>query len=155
MADLRPGNAGTRRPAAAPLANGLDVAKTEPSLGELVASASKDLSTLVRSEIELAKLELTAEAKKAAIGGAMFGVAGVLGLFALIMLSFAAAFGIASLGLAYGWSFLIVAGAYLLIAGVAVLVGTGSVKKVGPPKRTIKTTKETVAVLKKAGRPAS
>lgn len=162
MADARPGTAGIRpsvRPDRAAVTTAkpgaLDVATPEPSLGELVASAGKDLSTLVRSEIELAKLELTAEAKKAVVGGAMFGVAGVLGLFALIMLSFAAAFGIASLGLAYGWSFLIVAGAYLLIAGVAVLVGVGSVKKVGPPKRTLKTTKETVAVLKKAGRPAS
>lgn len=157
MADLRPGNAGTRSPAPVSPTRpaGIDEPTSEPSLGELVASASKDLSTLVRSEIELAKLELTAEAKKAAIGGAMFGVAGVLALFALIMASFAAAFGVASLGLAYGWSFLIVAGVYLLIAGIAVVVGTGSVKKVGPPKRTIKTTKDTVAVLKKAGRSAS
>jgi hypothetical protein len=127
----------------------------EPSLGDLVASASKDLSTLVRSEIELAKLELTAEAKKAVIGGGMFGVAAVLGLFALIMMSFAAAFGIASLGLANGWSFLIVGGAYLLIALVLVFGGAGSMKKIGPPKRTIRTTKDTVTALKKAGRPAS
>lgn len=157
MADLRPGNAGTRRAAPVPPTGPVatDAPTPEPSLGELVASASKDLSTLVRSEIELAKLELAAEAKKAVIGGAAFGVAGVLGLFALIMLSFAAAFGVASLGLAYGWAFLIVAGAYLLIAGVAVVMGVGSVKKVGPPKRTIKTTKDTVAVLKKAGRSAS
>jgi hypothetical protein len=166
MADVRPGTAGTRhsaRPEPAPAASQVVPAKpggpdgpvAEPSLGDLVASASKDLSTLVRSEIELAKLELTAEAKKAVMGGAMFGVAGVLGLFALIMASFAAAYGIASLGLAYGWSFLIVAGAYLFVALVAVLIGARSVKKVGPPKRTIKTAKETVAVLKKAGRPTS
>ena len=149
MADVRPGTATARRPAALE-----EHRPAEPSLGDLVAKASKDLSTLVRSEIELAKLELTAEAKKAVIGGGMFGVAAVLGVFALIMLSFAAAFGIASLGLANGWAFLIVGGAYLLIALVLVFGGTGSMKKIGPPKRTIRTTKDTVAALKKAGRPA-
>jgi hypothetical protein len=125
-----------------------------PSLGELVANASQQMSVLVRSEIELAKLELKVEAKKAAIGAVGFGAAAFLGLFALLMLSFAAAYGINSLGLAKGWSFLIVGGSYLLLAGVLALTGLKSVTKIGPPKRTLKTTKETVAALKEVGRTA-
>lgn len=126
----------------------------QPSLGELVANASQQMSVLVRSEIELAKIELKVEAKKAAIGAVGFGAAAVLGLFALVMLSFAAAYGINSMGLAKGWSFLIVAGSYLLVAGILALTGLKSVTKIGPPKRTLKTTKETVQVLKEAGRNA-
>lgn len=126
----------------------------QPSLGTLVSNASQQMSVLVRSEIELAKLELKVEAKKAVIGAAGFGAAAFLGLFALLMLSFAAAYGINSMGLAKGWSFLIVGGSYLLLAGILALTGLKSVTKIGPPRRTLKTTKETVTVLKEVGRNA-
>ena len=124
----------------------------EPSLGTLVASATKDLSFLVRSEIELAKHEIKDEAKHAIAGSGMFGVAGYFGLLASILLVIAAAYGIASLGLAPGWAFLIVAGVLLLLAGILALVGKGQVSKIGAPERTIRTTKESVATLKGAGR---
>lgn len=127
-------------------------APPQPSLGELVANASTQMSVLVRSEIELAKLELKVEAKKAAIGAAGFGAAAFLGLFALLMLSFAAAYGINSMGLAKGWSFLIVGGSYLLLAGLLAFGGLKSVTQIGPPKRTLRTTKETIKVLKETGR---
>jgi hypothetical protein len=131
------------RPAAPP-----PPAPAQPSLGELVASASESMSVLVRSEIELAKMELKVEAKKAAIGAGALGAAAFLGLFAMLLLSFAAAYGINSTGLAKGWSFLIVGGTYLLLAGVCVALGGGSLKKLAPPRRTLKTSKETVASLK-------
>lgn len=158
MADLRPGTAGTRKPSpdtttTAPAPDLRVPPPVEPSLGDLVASASKDLSTLVRSEIQLAKLEMKKEAIKAATGGGMLGAAAFLGLFALMMLSFAAAYGLEALGLATGWSFLIVAGAYLLLAGGLTFGGVAAMKRIGAPERTIRTTKDTVAVLKKAGRP--
>jgi|SRR5882757_1142427 uncharacterized membrane protein YqjE len=123
----------------------------EPSLGELVAAASRDMSVLVRSEIELAKLELSSEVKKAAVGGGMFGGAAVFGLFGLIMGSFAAAYGLDTV-LPTWAAFLIVTGAYLLIAAICGLVGLGAVKKIGPPERTVRTAKETVTVLKKRGK---
>jgi hypothetical protein len=119
----------------------------EPSLGELVAAATKDLSTLLRSEIELAKLEMTAEAKKAAVGGGAFGGAAVFGLFGLIMGSFAAAYGLDTVMPTWA-AFLVVMGGYLFLAAVLGLVGLGAVKKLGPPERTVRTTKETLAALK-------
>ena len=54
----------------------------EPSLGALFATASRDMSTLVRSEVELAKTELRSDLKAGAAGGAMFGAAGYLGILA-------------------------------------------------------------------------
>ncbi|MGQ0632364.1 MAG: phage holin family protein [Sporichthyaceae bacterium] len=125
--------------------------KAEPSLGELVAAASRDASILIRSEIELAKRELKVEARNAAVGGGMFGGAAVFGLFALIMLSFAAAFGLDTV-LPTWAAFLIVGGSYLLFAVVMALIGVGAIKKVGPPKRTLRTAKETVRVLKTRGK---
>lgn len=120
----------------------------ERSFGRLVADATRDLSGLVRDELDLAKAELKDDVKAGVRGSAMFGVAAFLGLLAIILLSIAAAYGIVALGLHPAWSFLIVAGAFLLIAGVLVLIGIRQVKKVKAPERTIATTKESVAVLK-------
>ncbi|NHC16160.1 phage holin family protein [Motilibacter deserti] len=124
----------------------------EPSLGKLVASATKDLSALVRSEIELAKIEIKSEAKHAIAGSGMFGAAAYLGLLASILLSIAAAYGLNAAGLHPALAFLIVAVVYLLIAGVLALLGKKQVSKVSAPERTIRTTKESVSTLKGAAK---
>lgn len=121
----------------------------EPTLGQLVASASRDLSALVRNEIELAKTELRDDAKAAARGSAMFAVAAFLGVLVLILLSIAAAYGLTAAGLHPAIAFLIVAGAYLLIALILALVGKRQVGRIGPPERAIATAKETAAALKR------
>lgn len=121
----------------------------EATIGQLVASASRDLSALLRSEIELAKVELQDGAKSAAKGGGLIGAAGFLGLLAVILLSIAAAYGLTALGLHPGWAFLIVAGVYLVVAAVLVLVGRGALRRVGPPQRTVRTTQQTMAYLRR------
>jgi len=121
---------------------------TEQTLGALVVNASRDLSALVRSEIELAKAELRAEAKHGAAGAGMFGAAGFLGLLAVVLLSIAAAYGLVALGLHPGWAFLIVAVAYLLVGALLVLLGKRLISRVGPPERTIRTSKDTATFLK-------
>ncbi len=123
----------------------------EPSLGQLVSSATKDLSALVRSEIEMAKVELRDDVQHGVKGGAMFGGAAFLGVLAVILLSIAAAYGLVALGLHPALAFLIVGVVYLVVAGVMALVGKKQVKQVKPPERAIRTTKESVAVLKGAG----
>lgn len=121
---------------------------TEETLGALFATASRDLSSLVHSEIELAKAELRQDVKNGVTGGAMFGTAGFLGVLAVILLSISAAYGLVAAGLDPAVAFLIVAAAYLLVAGVLALVGKRAVSKVGPPERAIRTSKETAAYLK-------
>ena len=121
---------------------------SEETLGALLATASRDLSTLVRSEIELAKAEVRVDVKNGVMGSAMFGAAGFLGILAIILLSIAAAYGLVAAGLHPGWAFLIVAVVYLLVAGILAFVGKTAVSKVGPPERTIRTSKETAAFLK-------
>ena len=120
----------------------------ERTLGQLVADASHDVSDLVRHEIALAKAEIREDAKNAALGGAMFGAAGYLGLLATIMLCIAAGYGLVAAGLTAWGAFLVVAGALLLLAGLLALIGITRVKKVGPPERTIRTTKEAIAAVK-------
>ena len=133
---------------AQPLTKDVTPAEAEQSLGELVATASKAASDLIRAELELAKSELKNEAKKAAIGGGAFGGAAFFGIFAFLLLSFAAAYGVAASSLPTWAGFLIIGGTYLLFAAVMGLVGLKAVKRMGPPERTVRTTKDTVERFK-------
>jgi len=120
----------------------------EETLGMLIANASRDLSALVQGEIALAKAELRVEAKNAASGGAMFGAAGYLAVVASILLFISIALFLTWLGLEAWVSFLVVTVFLLLVAGVLVLIGKRTIAKVGPPERTLRTSKDTVAFLK-------
>ncbi|MFI9580283.1 phage holin family protein [Streptomyces sp. NPDC052236] len=117
------------------------------SLGQLVASATAEMSALVHDEIALAKAELRQDVKRGAIGGASFSVAGVFFLFSLPVLSFAAAYGIHNLGLGLAWSFLIVGGGYWLVAGVLVLLGRMKFKNGKEPRKSVASAKKTAALL--------
>jgi len=119
-----------------------ETAAADPSLGELVAAATRDLSTLMRKEVELAKLEIKRDVVSAGKGAGLLGGAGFTALLAVIFLGVAAAYGLAELGLDLGWGFLIVAGGYLLVAGVLALLGKRNLGKVGPPEKTIATLKD-------------
>jgi hypothetical protein len=120
----------------------------ERTLGQLVAQASDDLSGIVRAEIALAKAELRADVKNAALGGAMFGAAGYLGLLASIALMITVAYALVAAGLAPWLAFLIVAVVLLVLAGILALVGRSRITKLGPPERTIRSAKETIAAVK-------
>ncbi len=122
----------------------------EPTIGQLVADASRDISTLVKKEIELAKTELKVSVKFGGIGVAFFVVAGFVAMLAVILLSLAFVYLIHwnGEGLALHWAYLIVTGAYLLVAALFVLLGIKKVKKVRAPERTIRTAKEIPGALK-------
>ncbi|GAA0203288.1 MULTISPECIES: phage holin family protein [unclassified Aeromicrobium] len=120
----------------------------EPTIGRLVADASRDISALVQSEIALAKSELVVSAKAGGVGAALFAVAGFIGLLVIILVSIAFAFLLSMTGLHPAWCFLIVAGAYVLLAGVLVLVGVRLMKKIRAPQKTIATAKQIPAALK-------
>ena len=73
----------------------------DPTIGRLVADASRDISALVQSEIALAKSEIRFSAKAGGIGAAMFVVAGFFGLLITVMLSIAVAYFLVMAGLGY------------------------------------------------------
>ncbi|MET9854704.1 phage holin family protein [Streptomyces sp. NPDC006450] len=119
----------------------------ERTLGQLVASATAEMSALVHDEIALAKVEIKQDVKRAGIGSGAAIVAGVLLLFSLPVLSFAAAYGIHNLGLGLAWSFLIVGVVFWLLAGVIGLIAMAKFKKIKPPVKTIASVKETAALV--------
>jgi Putative Actinobacterial Holin-X, holin superfamily III len=120
----------------------------ERTLGQLVAQASDDLTGLVRAEIALAKAELRADAKNAATGGGLFGAAGYLGVLASVTLVITVAYALVAAGLKPWLAFLIVSVVLLLIAGILALIGRARLRRLKPPERTIRTTKEAIAAVK-------
>jgi hypothetical protein len=122
----------------------------EPTIGRLVADASRDISSLISKEIELAKSELKVSVTAGGVGAALFGAAAFVGVLAIIMLSVAIAYFIHwnGKGLDLHWAFLIVFGLYLVIAGVLALLGVKKVKQVRAPERAITQGKEIPRALK-------
>jgi hypothetical protein len=121
----------------------------DQSLGDLVASATRDLSLLIHKEVELAKAEISAEVKRAGIGAGFLGGAGFIGVFTLTFLSVAAALGIsAGFDIPVWAGFLIVGAAYGMLAGLLGLLGIQKVSKVKPPQRVIRTVKDDIAWAK-------
>lgn len=120
------------------------------SLGQLVAAATAEISGLMHDEIALAKAELRRDVKQGATGGAAISVAAVFGLFSLPVFSFAAAYGIHNLGLGLAWSFLIVGGAFVVVALILAGFALLKLKKVKPPEKSITSAKQTAAVFQKA-----
>ncbi len=125
------------------------VGDDEPTIGQLVASASRDVSTIVRSEIELAKTEITGSLKFAGKGAGMFAGAAFFGLFGLGFLLTALAWGLVALGLATWLAFLIVAVILFLGAAILALVGKKAMAHADPtPKRAISQAQQTIATIK-------
>lgn len=122
----------------------------DPTIGRLVSDASRDISSLIRNEIALAKSELKISVKAGGTGVGLFGAAAFLGLLATIMLSVAFAYFVHMTGLDLAWSFLIVFGTYLLLAGLLAFVGVMKVKQVRAPARAIHQAQETKQLLSRS-----
>jgi hypothetical protein len=123
--------------------------KDDPTIGRLVADASRDISSLLRDEITLAKSELKVSVKAGGVGLGLFGAAAFLGLLAIIMLSVALAYFIHFTGLDLAWCFLIVFVLYVLVAALLGLVGYRKVKQVRAPERAIHQAQETKNILRR------
>jgi len=119
----------------------------ERSLSELFSEMTSELSALVRKEVELVKVETKDSVSQAAKAGALFGAVAVGGLFALLLLAMAAAFGLAEV-MPTGFAFLIVGIVFLIVAGVSFSLARKKLAEVKPPEQAIATIKEDVEVAK-------
>ena len=118
------------------------------SVGQLIGEVTKDLSTLMRQELELAKAEMKVEAKKAGQGAGMFGAAGLAGLMTIIFLSIALWWALSHL-VGHSWSALIVAILWGIIGAVAFTMGKKKFQQVNPkPERTVETLQQVPGALK-------
>ena len=112
----------------------------DESIGELLSDITTDLSVLLRQEVELAKAELKQSATRAGKGAGMLAGAGVAGHFVLLFVSVAAWWGIGD-STGHGWSALIVALIWAVIAGVLSVVGRSRLRDVQGMPRTTETVK--------------
>ena len=128
------------------MSNGTDEGNLrDRPLGEVAGELTRDLSLLVRQELELAKAEMKEKGRVAAPGLGMIGGAGAAGLLAAGALT---AFLILALSIFLpDWSAAVIVGALLaVVAYVLVKQGKERVQKAGSPmpEQTIETVKEDV-----------
>ena len=102
------------------------------STSELVHDLSEQVSTLVRDELQLAAAEMKDKGKHAGIGAGMFGSAGVLAGYGVLVLIAAAVLALA-LVLPAWLSALIVGVVLLGVAGALAMAGKSQVKRGTPP----------------------
>ena len=118
------------------------------SLGDLLAEVSRDVSTLMRQEVELAKAEIRESAKRAGRGAGLLGGAGVAGMLALVFLSVALWWGLGYL-MGNAWSAVIVAVLWGIVALVLALTGKKQIEEISGAPQTVETVKEIPEALKR------
>jgi len=117
------------------------------SLGELFAEVSRDLSTLVRQEVELAKAEAMQSAKKAGKGAGMLAGAGYAGGMTLLFVSIAVWWALGEL-VGRGWSALIVAVVWGIVAAVLASRGRTELKETPTMQETTDSLKKIPEALR-------
>jgi Putative Actinobacterial Holin-X, holin superfamily III len=122
----------------------------DPTIGRLVADASRDISTLLSKEIALAKSELKVSIRAGGMGVGLLAGAAFVAVLGVIMLSFTAVYFInwSGSGLALHWAYLIVTGFWFLVTGLLAWIGIKKLKKVGPPEKAIEQGREIPKALK-------
>jgi hypothetical protein len=114
-----------------------------------------DVSTLIRSEIELAKAEVGKSAKKAGVGAGpslpRLPCSSSPGIFLFVTIAELLTW----LGLIRWISYLLVWLLLVVLAGIAALSGRSSLKKIEKPERTIETLRDLPEVMPPRGAPAS
>ena len=150
-----PAPAADARPATATQAQAAAHDPSSASVGELVGSITKDISTLMRQELDLAKAEVKQEAIKSGKAAGMYGTAGFAGYMVLLFASIALWWGLANV-MDQGWAALIVTGVWAVIGAVAYSRGRRQARQIHPkPELTVETVKEIPDAFKgQAGNPA-
>ena len=116
----------------------------DKSLGELFGDLTRETSTLVRQEVQLAKTEMTQKAAKIgknlglAVAGAVFGLGAFMAFVAFLILA-------VSLVVASWLAALIVTALLGIVAAILALKGIAAIKSVNVvPQQTVETLKEDV-----------
>src|SRR3954447_14995267 len=122
----------------------------DPTIGRLVADASRDISTLVSKEIELAKSELKVSVRAGGMGAGLLAGAAFIATLGVIMLSFTIVYFIhwGGSGLALHWAFLIVTLFWFLLTALLAWIGIKKLKQVTPPEKAIEQGREIPKALK-------
>jgi uncharacterized membrane protein YqjE len=121
----------------------------DQSLGSLVSTAVSDVSQLLKYEFDLARLEVKADVKKLAIAGGLTAMAAFVGFLVLVVLCFAFAYGLITVGI-WSWAaFLIVAFTLVVLAAVGMLIAWLKVRKLSGLRQTRATVQEDLTLLRR------
>jgi uncharacterized membrane protein YqjE len=112
---------------------------SDRSFGELIGNLTNDFSTLVRKEIELAKVETKEEVTKFGKGAGMLAAAGVAALLMLIFLSMTLMW-LLDNWMHTAWAALIVTVLWAIVAGVLAQIGRKRLSEATPPLQETKDT---------------
>lgn len=116
----------------------------DESLGDLLGRVSHDFSALVTTQIELAKVEMKEEIATAGRGAGLLGGGALCAYLAVVLLSFAAAWGLSEV-VPEGVAFVIVGAVYAVAAAILLPRGKDKLSQVRPiPEKTAETVKEDV-----------
>lgn len=121
---------------------------TNTSLGDLLGEVTRDLSTLIRQEMALAKAEIKESAEKAAKGVGMLAGAAYGAGMAVLFLSVALWWALATL-IGGGWSGVVVAVLWAVIALILFSVGRTQMKQVEGAPQTVDTLREIPETLRR------
>lgn len=118
------------------------------SIGDLVGDIAADLSTLIRQEVDLAKAEAQESARQAGKGAGLLSAAGLGGWFALLFASIALWWWIGTGLDSLGWSAVVVAVIWAIVAAVLAVMGRKQLKNMTGMSRTVETAKAVPEALK-------
>jgi len=128
------------------------------SVGDLVSEAVSDISRLVKYETDLAKSELLADLRRVGISAGLAATILVTSFLMLVMLCFALAYGLQTLGV-WDWaSFLIVTGVLIVLAAIFAGIIYLKVRRLDRLRKTRQTVQSDLAMLRRdeqSGTPAA
>ena len=120
----------------------------DTSLGDLLSEVTRDVSVLMRREVELAKAEVRQSATRAGKGAGMLGGAGYAGHLTVLFLSFAAWWGLGHV-IDIAWAAVIVAVVWGIVAAVLFVLGRKEMKAIKGAPETVDTLKQIPDALKR------
>ncbi|WP_130176873.1 phage holin family protein [Cryobacterium sp. SO1] len=120
----------------------------DTSLGDLLSEVTRDVSVLMRQEVELAKAEVRQSATRAGKGAGMLGGAGYAGHLTVLFLSFATWWGLGHV-IDIAWAAVIVAVVWGIVAAVLFVLGRKEMKAVKGAPETVDTLKQIPDALKR------
>jgi hypothetical protein len=121
----------------------MDARRDERSLGDLFGDLSRQLSTLVRKEMELARTEVTTQARAATQDAALIGAGGALAYAGVLVLLGAVVLVLVDAGLEPWFAALLVSVIAMAIGGALIWRGREGLRTTSlAPERTIETLKE-------------
>jgi len=120
----------------------------DTSLGDLLSEVTRDVSVLMRQEVELAKAEVRQSATRAGKGAGMLGGAGYAGHLTVLFLSFAAWWGLGHV-IDIAWPAVIIAVVWAIVAAVLFVLGRNEMKAIKGAPETVDTLKQIPDALKR------